>query len=503
MFEHVLLVLCITLIAGFFVHNKMLWRWDNLLYDEQLSFWSRSVSDDIIIVAIDDESLNELGHWPWSRSTHARLINKLELESPQAIGLDIIISEPNLVDPQSDLQLATAIKASGKVVLPVYMSQKSSNSYPIEALPLPILTQQAAALGHVHLDISDDGIARKVYLKEGIGKPHWEHYSLAILSVMGIDNSEYTNNKVDLQKQYSSMLWSKEAPFLIPYAGPPGHFQRIGYSQVLSGHYPKNLFRDKIVLIGATAEGMSDIIPTPLSGKSGSMAGVEVIANIIDALLNDYRITELSGNSLVLITTILVALPLLIYPHLNPGSTLLVLFGIVIATISIAAILLWQFGLWIHLSTALLFQFISYPLWSWRRLKLVTNHINAELDILTSQQKALSVHREKNIQDEITFISLFIPINGWQLQDEHDQMLFQQGTVLPQSLMHLKEQNWTVDKNNYWAYLNYQNKHCKLGLSLAADAPMSVYEMDLLDSLLNDSTATYSDQTVYTEDVLQ
>ena len=218
-------------------------------------------------------------------------------------------------NPLSDVLLARAMRKSGKVVLPVFMSQQSNNSYPIEALPLPDFTDNAAALGHVHIDISDDGIARRVYLREGIGEPHWTHYSLALLSITkeAVELKPEVN-KAGPAKQYSSMQWSREYPLLIPYAGPPGHFSQIGYSQVMSGHYPKDLFRDKIVLIGTTAEGMGDAMPTPLSGNGGSMPGVEIIANIIDAIRNDLRITELEKPWLILITAILVALPVLIYP---------------------------------------------------------------------------------------------------------------------------------------------------------------------------------------------
>ena len=191
--KHLILVAILAIVSGLFVHSSLLWRWDNLLYDAQLSFWTRPVSDEIIIVAIDDESLRQLGRWPWSRSIHASLIDKLEFESPRAIGLDIIFSEPDADNLQSDAQLARAMKSSGKVVLPVFMSQKSSNSFPIEALPLPGLAGSAAALGHVHMDIGADGIARRVYLKEGIGEPYWKHFSLALLGIT--DDAAEIENK--------------------------------------------------------------------------------------------------------------------------------------------------------------------------------------------------------------------------------------------------------------------------------------------------------------------
>jgi CHASE2 domain-containing sensor protein/signal transduction histidine kinase len=502
--EHILLVAVLAFVAALFVQNNLLWRWDNLLYDAQLSFWSRTVADDIIIIAIDDESLNELGRWPWPRSTHARLINKLEKESPRAIGLDIIFSEADANNPSSDVLLARAMRASNKVVLPVFMSQESNNSYPIEALPLPEFTSNAAALGHVHVDISDDGIARRVYLKEGIGEPHWLHYSLALLSITNdaVELEPGVNKAVQAQ-QYSAMQWSREYPLLIPYAGPPGHFPHIGYSQVMSGNYPKDLFRDKIVLIGTTAEGMGDAMPTPLSGNGGSMPGVEIIANIIDAIRNDLRIIELEKPWLLVITAMLVALPVLIYPYLNPASTLLVLFSTVAGTLVAVAVLLWLFGLWVPAATILLFQVLSYPLWSWRRLVLAMRHINAELNQLFLRQKALSMHRDRNIADEIRFIAQFVPIRGWVLQDENGLNLIEEGATPVYKLGKFKPEGWSVDGYRYWAHAHYHNKSCRLGLSMGADVLISTDEMRLLNSLINTPLSVETDHAAYVEDVLQ
>ena len=502
--EHLILVAILATVSGLFVHSSLLWRWDNLLYDAQLSFWTRPVSDEIIIVAIDDESLRQLGRWPWSRSIHASLIDKLEFESPRAIGLDIIFSEPDAGDRQSDVLLARAMKASGKVVLPVFMSQKSSNSFPIEALPLPELAGSAAALGHVHMDIGADGIARRVYLKEGIGEPYWKHFSLALLGIT--DDAAELERKVDTaeqQEQYSAMQWYREYPFLIPFAGPPGHFRQIGYSQVMDGQYARGLFEDKIVLIGTTAQGLSDALPTPLSGDSGRMPGVEIIANIIDSILNDLRIIELEKTWLILITAIFVALPMLIYPYVNPASTLLVLFGIVGGTLILVALLLWLFHVWVPVSTILLFQFISYPLWSWRRLVLAMRHINVELDRLSTKQKALSMRGERNVSDEMGFIKLFIPITGWVLQDEHGSNLFGEGSVPAAKLNQLALKGWTVDSGRYWAPVRYNNQPCMLGLDIEPGEVISDKEMRLLNSLISSPWEAEPSQSSYIEDVVQ
>lgn len=505
--QHFMLVSVLAFVAALFVYQDVLWRWDHLLYDAQLSFWTRDVGDDIVIIAIDDESLNELGRWPWPRSIHAELINRLQQEAPRAIGLDIIFSEPDEMNPRADELLAQAVQASGNVVLPLFMSQQSTNSFPIEALPLPQFTSHAAALGHVHIDISEDGIARKVYLREGIGEPQWLHYSLALLSIT--DDAVELEHHQDIDRpegesEYSSMRWSREYPFLIPYAGPPGHFKHIGYSQVMAGLYPKDLFRDRIVLIGTTAEGMGDALPTPLSGNGGTMPGVEIIANIVDSVLNDLRIIELPRSWLIAITTLLVALPLIIYPYLNPGMTLLVLFGIVSLTVAMVGLLLWLFGVWLPVSTILLFQFISYPLWSWRRLELAMRHINDELNQLSAKQKALSLRRERNIADEISFIKMFIPIKGWILQDENGDEINSQGTPPVCNLGELKPQGWSVDGFRYWAPIQFNNRPCRLGLSLGMDAMITDDESRLLNSLIKTPlSSNHANNSMYAEDVLE
>ncbi|MDQ7010994.1 MAG: CHASE2 domain-containing protein, partial [Mariprofundaceae bacterium] len=330
--EHASMVLLVSGIAALFVWNDLLWRWDNLIYDTQLSLWSRPVANDIVIITIDEQSLLDLGRWPWPRATHAKLLDILRGESPRAVGLDIIFSEADSQNPASDEALATAIAASGNIVLPVYMAQSAAHALPIEALPLPAYSRHAGALGHVNIDISRDGIARRIYLREGIGEPHWPHFALALLELSGEALAIRQRIQAAMpapDEQASPMQWSKAVPWLIPYAGPPEHFTRIGYSQVLDGIYPKDFFADKIVLIGTTAEGMGDAFPTPLSGHSRPMSGVEIVANVIDALRHDLYLQPLGLTSQMLLTLLLIAGPLLIYPFLKPAFTLLILFGFV------------------------------------------------------------------------------------------------------------------------------------------------------------------------------
>ena len=72
-------------------------RLDQSLYDLFLTSNTQPPRDDIIIVAIDDYSLAQLGRWPWPRSRHADLINRLSKAQPRALGLDVILSEDEIL----------------------------------------------------------------------------------------------------------------------------------------------------------------------------------------------------------------------------------------------------------------------------------------------------------------------------------------------------------------------------------------------------------------------
>lgn len=68
------LFLLLPMSALVLAHANWLYRWDLLFYDWNLAAWLRAAADDIVIIAIDEQSLRDRGRWPWSRRIHAELI---------------------------------------------------------------------------------------------------------------------------------------------------------------------------------------------------------------------------------------------------------------------------------------------------------------------------------------------------------------------------------------------------------------------------------------------
>src|SRR5262245_47862474 len=164
-------VLACGLLAG-----DWLWRLDTSVYDTYLRAFSTPAPDDIVVVAIDDDSLAQLGRWPWPRSIHAKLVDALTANAVKTVIFDVAFTEPTSRD--EDERFVQAVRRNGRVVLPVLL-ERGPTGAPVEALPIPPLTAAAAALGHVDLEPDPDGRTRTIYLRAGVGRAHWLALPLA------------------------------------------------------------------------------------------------------------------------------------------------------------------------------------------------------------------------------------------------------------------------------------------------------------------------------------
>ncbi len=500
--ERFTLAIILMLAAWVLLDNNTLWRWNNIIYDAQLNFWSRPPSDNIIIVAIDDNSLQQLGRWPWPRSTHAQLINVLNDDGARLISLDIIFAEADQSNPFADVLLSRSLQQHRNVLLPVYMSQSSDGRPPVEALPIPEFAQFTAALGHVHVELDRDGIARQVFLYEGIGSAYWPHLALAMLQQDNLQHKLQLPQKKPPPKTLSQS-WQRETQRLIPYAGPPGHFPRISYTRVLARDFPPGTFTGKYVLVGTTAFGLGDALPTPVSAHSHAMPGVELNANILDALLAQVTIVPVPKSALLLFTLLFAALPMLIYPYLIPRYTLLTAAALLFTVLLFSAMLLWLFHLWLPPAVAGLMIAISYPLWSWRRLEHAMRFLDTELERLDEQRKKFALGKSQQLKSAMEFVAEILPIHGWALQNHKGNILLQGGTPPRSPRGKLKDDGWTFFRYDCWAPLPYRREHCILGLSLQVDIELTTPEHQLLDNLLLQYRQLEDRHTRLKSDVLQ
>lgn len=359
---------------------------NRLIQDALISLQGRDVSQsDVIIVCIDDKSIAALGQWPWRRAHHAALIDNIDKDAPRAIGMDVLFIEPDAHHANDDAVFADALSRSGKVVLPLIMQNR--NGQPVVTEPIPVLMRSAKGLGHVHLAVDNDGVARNVYLREGLADHKWNHFSVAMLATEGESLEPRhlpgpSDVEADLQDPMSGQViaWQRSHKMTVPFAGPPNHFRRVSYVDVLEGTVPAGTFKGKYVLIGATAAGLGDVYATPVSERSQLMSGVEIVANVLDSLLGNHRIAPAPAwlnAALNTLAVVLLALVGLVF--LSPLLVLLltILLTVALTAAAIASIMLFklQFGP----VAGMIGLGLTYASWSWRRLNTAIRYLIDEV----------------------------------------------------------------------------------------------------------------------------
>ena len=194
------------------IHFGWLWRWNQSVYDSYLQRTSRDAPSDVLIVAIDEPSMLALGRWPWPRATHARLIERLADAGARAVALDILLLEPDATSPDSDARLVDAMGRM-PIALPVIADQLGVGGQLLERLPMPALAEQAT-LGHVHVELDQDGVGRSVFLSAGLGEPRWETLAAALLVAAGERGPVLGPTEVPVPQQWvrRCLLYTSPSP---------------------------------------------------------------------------------------------------------------------------------------------------------------------------------------------------------------------------------------------------------------------------------------------------
>jgi CHASE2 domain-containing sensor protein/nitrogen-specific signal transduction histidine kinase len=380
-----ILILLLLLVA---VATRFDWfhRLDKQAYDWSMALWARPAILEVVIVGVDEASLQQIGRWPWRRAIQASIVDKISQAKPATIGLDVIYTEPDKVDANADALLAKAIARSGNVVLPVIPRVEEGAIYG-EALPVSPIREAGVALAMIKSHTDADGVMRATYLRGGAGAAKyrllgWEAMIVSGLFPGAIKASTLIESAPETDVKFavpSASTWVSQSPFRIPYAGPPGHFTVIPAINILRGDVPDNALKGKIVLFGVTATGLGDEYPTPVSGQTRAMPGVEIHANVIQALAEGINLQVVGRIESAFFASALLLLVMGGYLRLSPRNSLLLVSSVMVFVVLFTLVVFRLAALWISPTLALIALAMSYPLWSWRKLEATQRYFDQEL----------------------------------------------------------------------------------------------------------------------------
>ncbi len=389
LFDIVLALLLVTL-SVLLYQFQGLTRSDNLFYDLGSATITSPVDENIVIVAIDDTSIKKLGRWPWSRAIHARMINRLSTIGVEAIGMDILFLEPDIMHPENDQLLADAIRQNKSIVLPVLTTVQNNGVFVTESMTE---IADAANQGHVNLHFDEQGVVRKINMRLELNNGE-------VLPSMALALSQKINKDIKFKD------FTTEEPTLIAFANPIGQFQQISFSEILLNPNIRQGLQGKIVLIGMTATGLGTRIATSVSKNHRLMSGIEFQANALSAIQSDRLIRSLDWSTYALISFLLIVFPVILYQFLKPGTALLLTLVFLILTTTGSFLLLSHLNLWAAPSSILFCLILSYPLWTLRRMEQLGDSLYKEHENAAATLRAIGdAVITTNKQDYIEFMN--------------------------------------------------------------------------------------------------
>jgi adenylate cyclase len=355
---------------------------EDLLYDTRVRLTAPGGQDDrIVIIAIDEASLQEHGHWPFTREKFAAMMDNLFGYGAAVVGFDVLFAERDesadvsllrkLADGEEDAAFrqrldeleplidrdalfAESMKG-GPTILGYYFDTNEETAFITGELPypafdfhesmvdsiflprgagfssnLPILMQAAFGGGFISNPLIDaDGVVRRTPLLHEYELGAYESLSMAVASTF--------LNDITLPIFVDASMWMGDYPpleglelagrpipidpqggVLVPYRGPAGSFPYISVGDVISGNVEDpSILEGRIAMVGATAPGMEDLRTTPF----GSIyPGVEIHANVVAGILDSsFRWEPAYTAALEMITiTFFGLLVSLLLPFLSP-----------------------------------------------------------------------------------------------------------------------------------------------------------------------------------------
>lgn len=345
--------LILTLVSFLFVvaitaYQPFFLEFEHKAYDVRYGFKvSKKSFEDIIIVDIDIRSLEKLGRFQnWPRRYFAEVVRYLG--SVRVLGIDILWAESDslgqrmqdVVGPRLDSltlpkeeifsffsfdqELAQAMEENGKAILVASLEEGRLLE------PVPILRKAALGVGLGKVVADLDGVVRRTtpYYRIADNTAPFPCFAYLIAA-----RAAGMNETPDLK------------PRNIGFYGEEGSFRRLSFFDVLEKRIAPGFFKDKIVLIGATALGLYDVHPVPFAPV---FPGVEINANLVYDYLNNYFVKSSPYYLTLLLILIFALLTVMLFYYLRPLKGAVVILFVYLVFL-LGNQILFNYNLWLEI----------------------------------------------------------------------------------------------------------------------------------------------------------
>ncbi|MBR1130170.1 EAL domain-containing protein [Bradyrhizobium iriomotense] len=294
---HILVVIALAVVLSTGWHGAL----RNALTDVRFAWQSRAASGNVVVVAIDTPSIDQIGVWPWPRRLHAELLHRLEAAGAQDVAFDVDFSTPS--DPVSDEAFVKALRdVGGSTILPSFRQPTANGGAVHLNRPLkPFSNQSWPAL--VNVAVESDGLVRRY--------PFGEKFGDALMPSMAVVLAGQDANR--------------RPPFLIDFSIQAASIPRVSYVDVIRGDAATlDKLRDKKIIIGATALELGDRFSVP---NGGIVSGPVLQALATESILQNRMLRWTSDVGMILGLSAIGLLMMYSWRRFAPGLRVAVLIA--------------------------------------------------------------------------------------------------------------------------------------------------------------------------------
>ena len=395
----------------------------------------------VVIINIDEKSLSKFGQFPWNRSIFAKIIENVNRSNPKVIGFDIFFTEKDKQTPEEiikaynilssdvinyltniqshDERFRQQLDVSNSVLAVLGSKVASEGSYdrsakakfiskggdpknftyvfPYSIGSLEILENSVKGLGSISFLDQSDGIIRSLPLIVRFKNKLYPTMGLEMVRVgskqknLFIEMNEIGIKRVSVRPYKISS--DPNGIFWIRYKKTKKN-QYISASSVFDGKFDESIFKDKYVLIGASAQGLFDLVKTPLGV---TIPGVEVHANVIENILDNSYLTR-NPNIYVfeLLFSIIIAFVTFYFSQIiKPKYSLAIFFG------STVSVILIGFGFFLLRSELVDFSYPVFMVTAVFLTGLYFRFIKENELAISNLQKQAALKKERELAGEV------------------------------------------------------------------------------------------------------
>ena len=396
------------------------------LFEENFS------TNKIVIIDIDETSIENIGQFPWRRDVYSKILNNLNLAETSVIAFDIFFSEEDTQNPtkifqefnlnsenilNSDQLFLESIN-NNNVILPLVGATKEikKNKFSSKANiitkgenPLNYLynyqgyissldkfNNAAKGLGSISIIDSEDGILRYVPLILNIDEKIIPSLSLETVRLYNKEKSYLIQTDQSgiqsIQTRTTNFNINENGLNFVKFKKIPKNTY-ISASDIYQNNFDQEALKDKIVLIGSSAEGVFDLVKIP-TGKI--VPGVQVHANIIENILSkDFLkinyLTKITENIVLLISLLVV---LIIANYFKPIYSILN-YAILLLLLFLISILFYKQNYFVEIYNIILFNSLLFI------YLLYSRFVEENKSSIENEKKQLVLKKEREIAGEV------------------------------------------------------------------------------------------------------